>query len=64
MLTRGLISQLAKCRLPFQCAHGRPSVQVLSAFRRNGSGGGCCCEEREEDVRDDEGWIPFLGFAS
>ena len=35
---RGLISQLAKCRLPFQCAHGRPSVQVLSAFRRNGSG--------------------------
>ena len=33
---RGLISQLAKCRLPFQCAHGRPSVQVLSAFRRNG----------------------------
>lgn len=37
---RGMISQLAKCRLPFQCAHGRPSVQVLSAFRRNYSSSG------------------------
>ena len=32
-----LISQLSHCRLPFQCAHGRPSVQVLSAFRRKSS---------------------------
>jgi len=39
---RALISQLANCKLPFQCAHGRPSVQVLSAFRRRKGEVGRC----------------------
>jgi hypothetical protein len=29
-----LLKRLSKCRLPFQCAHGRPSVAALSCPRR------------------------------
>ena len=27
-----LIRELSECRLPFQCAHGRPSVKILAAL--------------------------------
>lgn len=42
---RGLVSRLARCRFPFQCAHGRPSmVPILDMVEsdRNGDddGGG------------------------
>jgi DNA mismatch repair protein MLH3 len=32
---KSMISELAKCRLPFQCAHGRPSVVPLTNLYKN-----------------------------
>ena len=37
---RELVARLARCRLPFQCAHGRPSMLPLVTLV-GGSGGGC-----------------------
>lgn len=33
-----LLSDLSKCVLPFQCAHGRPSLTVLAKFGASGFG--------------------------
>lgn len=35
-----LVKQLARTELPFQCAHGRPSLVPLVALGGGGSGGG------------------------
>ena len=43
------MAALAKCELPFQCAHGRPSMAPLVRLEMGGG--------KEQKVRTEEVWV-------
>ncbi|KAL6689861.1 hypothetical protein J3F84DRAFT_391020 [Trichoderma pleuroticola] len=58
-----LVRRLAKCALPFQCAHGRPSLVPLVDLGSEPRIGGNEDERKEKDWREWKRWMESVALA-